>query len=538
MLTIPDGADTLRVLGHTWKNAVTTHIVGQPKLHRSGDNDPPFSTDLGTVITWSADAFKTVFEVPTNARKVALNMLVESPAEIDANSPLVVELRDASAKLLMPYAGLAQHPQYGPFMTLTAPVGGQARNTFELDIPADTKTLSLGGLKWGKKTALIAERPTAVFSYNDSLSLLIEQLESVPTDRPLIIIDTTAPPLGHETLSLRPNNLAIEYARQGATVLFVPFGSTQERPTILNEHLLQIDRTYAPAVIDAIVDGRDGGPNIYICSSFPSLECVARAEELRARGWRTVYEVRDDMEEFNRAGYSKWYDPLLERRMLSSSDIVLTVSDALSKKMGTLGAGSREIHTVPNGVAKSTLDGSVSLRDPARLQARNASRRIGYVGHLTSSWFDWALVTEAALRLPSVTFEIVGHGIPENINLPGNVKYLGPRSHEQLLPIVETWRVGIIPFVPTPLTRGVDPNKIYEYFAWGLRVISAPMGSVYQYPSTAVFRSVDEFTAQVELALSTDMTLSELQTISRFAEESSWANRAAEMLSLLTEAPN
>ena len=90
-----------------------------------------------------------------------------------------------------------------------------------------------------------------------------------------------------------------------------------------------------------------------------------------------------------------------------------------------------------------------------------------------------------------------------------------------------------IPFIPTPLTRGVDPNKIYEYFAWGLRVLSAPMGSVDDYPSTWVYRNEDEFVQQLTEALGTPMAKDELQSLADFAAQSTWGHRADTMLEII-----
>lgn len=153
---------------------------------------------------------------------------------------------------------------------------------------------------------------------------------------------------------------------------------------------------------------------------------------------------------------------------------------------------------IPNAVNKHVIETTKRLRTPQVTAQRNSSNKVGYVGHLTESWFDWPLVVEAAKRLPDVIFEIVGHGMPKNIKLPGNVEYLGPKSHDELRPLVQTWKVGLIPFADIPLTRSVDPNKIYEYFAWGLRCVSAPMGMVQEYPSTWVYRGVDEFVESIE----------------------------------------
>ena len=315
----------------------------------------------------------------------------------------------------------------------------------------------------------------------------------------------------------------------------MPFGELKGYDPVIEPGLAQLGRKAVPSLIEQLVGRRAGMSNVYICSSFPSLECVTRAEYLKRLGWRVVYEVRDDMEEFNRVGYSKWYHPLLERKMLAIADVTVTVSEALTRKMTAMSPGPAGATTIPNGVATATLEMSKSLRSEAQLDDRNSSKKVGYIGHLTPSWFDWELLLAAAKQLPEFDFEIVGHGRPEGMYLPSNVEYLGSMSHEQILPYAATWRVGLIPFIPSPLTRGVDPNKIYEYFAWGMRVVTSPMGSVQHYPSTWVYDSRAGFIESIRESMSSPMTPQELAEIARFAEMSSWENRSRLMVDLIKD---
>lgn len=535
-IPVPDGAETLTLRGHRWKSAANTFVVGRAITHIEGKANPPFESSSGSRISWLAGDVTLREAIPEGANSVSIGILAESPEGNATNSPMRVLLLDEFGETLVPHAGLAQHPKHGPFLSVTAPKGGQHRNEYEIELPSEAHSIELRGVPWGAKTPAISEAPTFRFNFNSGLSGLFEAINATSPEAHFVVIDCTAPPLGHETLSLRPNNLALEYSRQGESVLYIPFGSTQGLPTQISENLFQTERGDAAALLDALQVTRRGLKNTYICSSFPSIECVARAEDLRSLGWNIVYEVRDDMEEFNRAGYSTWYHPLLEKRMIQVADSVVTVSKALSQKVTTMGQMRSQVLTIPNGVAEATLKQSQHLREPSILSVRQGSRVVGYVGHLTDKWFDWPLLIEGARRLPDVTFQIVGHGLPENLPLPGNVEFLGPKTHEELVAIAERWRVGIIPFIPSPLTRGVDPNKIYEYFSWGLRVVSAPMGSVDEYPSTLVYRTIDEFEAHVRESLSTDMNSLELHDLDSFAQNSSWAARARQMRVSVLEA--
>jgi len=356
-------------------------------------------------------------------------------------------------------------------------------------------------------------------------------LAEIPEGDTLLVIDTTAPPLGHETLSLRPNNLARAFERAGVWVVFLPFSSLQEFPARVSDRILQVARKDFGRLVRGLTTRRRSMGDTYICSSFPSIGAVALGTQLKTLGWQVVYECRDDMEEFNRVGYSKWYSPALERQMLIVADKVVSVSTALDAKLVSMWPALRDHAVIPNAVNRHVIDQSEGLRTEESFDRREHLRVAGYVGHLTPSWFDWPLIAEAARRMPETVFEIIGHGAPQGMSLPSNVHLLGPRSHEQLADIVTGWKAGLIPFLDIPLTRSVDPNKIYEYFAWGLRCVTAPMGSVETYPSTWVHRGVDEFVEKLDEALSTPWAPGEREAMESFVQSSDWDDRAERLLS-------
>ncbi|MGP5641629.1 hypothetical protein ACT3SY_19230 [Brachybacterium sp. AOP42-E1-35] len=531
-VTVPNGVVQLRVIGHRWHSKVNTTLVGQLEVLEAQPGVPPFRTQLGTRLEWPASAYREILEIPAGADLLDVDVLV-SGEHGEARSPFVFKFLDSSDNELPPPEELPQSPTLGAYRYLSAAAGSQVRNELRAGIPSGAERIIVEGVDWPSRLATLADKPRYEFSHSGDEAAVIRALLEGYSGKDLIVIDTTAPPLGHATLSLRPNNLSIEYNRAGRSVFFIPFGSLQGHDAIVGDGLAQLDRSKASSVIEELVEARRGESNIYICSSFPSLECITRAEYLKREGWRVVYEVRDDMEEFNRVGYSKWYHPLLERKLLEIADVRVTVSDALTRKMQSMLPSRPQVATLPNGVAATTLENSVELRSSGQLASRNASNVIGYVGHLTPSWFDWGLLIAGAKRLPGYKFEIVGHGKPDKVQLPPNVEYLGSMSHGELLPYVSNWRVGLIPFISSPLTRGVDPNKIYEYFAWGMRVVTAPMGSVHRYPSTWVYENVDQFVDCLGVAMSSPMGDEELEVIRKFADDSSWQHRAEAMIELI-----
>jgi glycosyltransferase involved in cell wall biosynthesis len=47
-------------------------------------------------------------------------------------------------------------------------------------------------------------------------------------------------------------------------------------------------------------------------------------------------------------------------------------------------------------------------------------------------------------------------------------------GHDEVPGVLRGFTVGIIPFLRTPLTAGVNPNKLWEYLAVGLPAVATP----------------------------------------------------------------
>lgn len=94
-----------------------------------------------------------------------------------------------------------------------------------------------------------------------------------------------------------------------------------------------------------------------------------------------------------------------------------------------------------------------------------------YVGALDHR-FDFAALVAAARRMPSRRFAVFGPLPATRIAVPANVDLAGPVRYEQVPEILARGRVGIMPFVESPLNAGRSPMKLYEYIAAGLPIVA------------------------------------------------------------------
>lgn len=528
-INIPEPIVQLKLVGHVWKKDVDTEIIGSIKM-LTDVNGPIEFTETARPLEKRADKYAEKIEVPVGASEIDIRLPVYG-GKSDARVPFQIQYFDDDDQLMLPESRMPQHQRYGSIELSEIKASATSIAELTIPVPSKAKTLRIAGVDWSSNTPTILDNANVAFRYNPQ-SVAQQFLEELQAEDRLVVIDTTAPPVGHATLSLRPNNLAKAWSRLGTKVVFLPFSTIQDQEPRPFRNILQVSRADFDFVKGWLVENRTGDMNTYVCSSYPSHVALTLIDSFNARGWNTVYECRDDMEEFNRVGYSKWYHPQLERRVVEKAGQVTAVSYSLANKLKSLTLTSRGVTVTPNGVNTETIEAGASLRTAAIAENRRTSKVFGYVGHLTDAWFDWDLIISAALKRTEYKFEIIGHGKPDHISLPSNVNYLGAKSHEELPAIVSGWRAGLIPFMDSPLTRSVDPNKIYEYYAWGLPCISAEMGSVRDYPQAIVYSGLDEFLAALDFQTQRTVKESDLSEIEEFLKHCSWDNRALQTSNL------
>ncbi len=261
--------------------------------------------------------------------------------------------------------------------------------------------------------------------------------------------------------------------------------------------------------------------------TFPHISCARFVNIFRSLGWVTLYDVRDDWEEFHKVGAARWYNNNQERYIANNADVVTAVSGPLQEKIrGYMETG--EVHLSPNA-----LDTRYPTGRKVQVRAVGGGPPvIGYVGHLTASWFNWDALLWAARQRPDWTFEIIGHSMPEDLDLPPNLRYLGPMDYREILAATRRWQAALIPFQECLLSDGVDPIKVYEYLAMGLPVVSFRMPQIHDYPYVFIAQGKEGFVACIEKALQVEM---DPQVIRDFLAVNRWQDRVDQLLAWRAE---
>lgn len=179
------------------------------------------------------------------------------------------------------------------------------------------------------------------------------------------------------------------------------------------------------------------------------------------------------------ADYSKGFNSVssvqfnAEINIANKVDVVIYTAKNLKEKYFEIKDKSK-MKYVPNGIDLDFFKAADRCL-PQELEDIPMPRVI-YVGSI-DDWFDVDLVHYCAKNLPNYSFIIIG---PEHKDLSllrklKNVHILGAISYDKIPAFLYNSQVGIIPFNVKDypdLVNSINPLKMYEYLACGLKVVS------------------------------------------------------------------
>ena len=214
-----------------------------------------------------------------------------------------------------------------------------------------------------------------------------------------------------------------------------------------------------------------------------------------------VYDCNDDHSSF--PGMRSWTTAYFHKTA-READAVFASSEGLFDKVVGIRGGDAGCRYLGNGV---DYDHFQRGRAGAERASPGEKPRLGYIGAL-APWLDFDALADLARRRPQWEIVLVGPvllGVEERVKrlttLP-NVFHLPAVSYDKLPGVLAQFSVGLIPFRYNELTRGVNPNKMYEYLASGLPVVTTRFSTeVEKYPDVVkavhpgddFVRACDEF---------------------------------------------
>lgn len=170
-------------------------------------------------------------------------------------------------------------------------------------------------------------------------------------------------------------------------------------------------------------------------------------------------------------------------------------------------------------------------------------RNVAFVGNLTATKVDFALLQRLVEALPDVRLHLAGPvaegggAVPDLQPLlrSGRVVYHDTLRPEEMARLLGCCSVGLIPYVRNAYTAGVFPMKTYEYLAAGLAVVATALPSMRPQHHVSVCTSDDEFIRTVNLLAKRqpDVVVEERRATAR---AHSWSARGRDAYDLLLSA--
>jgi glycosyltransferase involved in cell wall biosynthesis len=219
-------------------------------------------------------------------------------------------------------------------------------------------------------------------------------------------------------------------------------------------------------------------------------------------------------------------------RLLAASDLVLSVSEAYRREL--VGLTAAPVITLENGVEFERF--AHPAGGPLPALAELPRPRYGYLGKL-SDFLDVPLLARLAERVSGCL--VLAGPLPAEMRGPlagllarPNVHYLGEVPYPDVPRLLAGLDLGLIPFqAGHRFTVGIHPNKLYQYLAAGLPVVSSPIADVEPDPAGLRFAAgAEAFEAAVRAALAAPPDREALRARAR---EHDWDGIAARLDGLL-----
>ncbi len=225
---------------------------------------------------------------------------------------------------------------------------------------------------------------------------------------------------------------------------------------------------------------RDEKIDVLILYNIPQYLLLKTAECM------TVFDIADDYPAMLAQELGKYNNPLVMAAgkkiladLIRKSDCVFCVANSLKE---TFPVALREkIHLLPNGV---TMPADNWADEASRIRGSYSGPIVGFIGSF-EYFIDFALILEAARRMPSYTFLLVGAGrqasaIQETIirDRMRNVILTGAVPHQEINRYIGAMDICLNIFKPIPISHGACPIKLFEYLAMKKPVISTTLNEV------------------------------------------------------------
>lgn len=168
----------------------------------------------------------------------------------------------------------------------------------------------------------------------------------------------------------------------------------------------------------------------------------------------------------------------LERALYRSADHIVVVAEGWRAYFADLGVDETRLTTITNGADPSDFKARPDTVSIAAVLGVEGPVAVYAGAHGPPNGLDYVL--DAAHECPDVTFALFGDGASKQALIARakregltNVRFLDPVPKAELSTFLWTADIGIHTLADMPLFKlGMSPNKLYDYMAAGLPVVT------------------------------------------------------------------
>lgn len=232
----------------------------------------------------------------------------------------------------------------------------------------------------------------------------------------------------------------------------------------------------------------------------------------------------------------------LEGRLLRSCQVGFAVARRVVEDLQAL--ASTPVHYLP--MAASWLPGTGQVEGEAEAEKDFAAvpkPRVGCVGQINSSAYDWDLIEHLSAEFPKVQFVFIGPKFKEPsspardrmaaIFRRPNVHWLGPKPHAYLPAYLRRFDVCFNPLIVNEHNHRRSPLRLFDYLTTDRPIVSTAIAEAFNHaPHIRIAKDKDEFRRLLGEALALK-TAPDLERRRDYITANTWHVRADEFCDLV-----